>query len=236
MVDAAVAERARQGGRGANDLTTTRDACIVRVRNETGSDLSRFNVVGLDEPIFLPDDSEDAFLREVAFRGVTPATADHRGKFAILLEPAPVDRVVRAYLAGVCPVQVDVVAEGDTRADVDDGSTGVLTTAGGGSAQILWAEGGTGVQWAVVRFGGGGSGRVWRIEYPADGIEPGASAECHFYDASHSLSSGTITVWNRGPVNIGEAGAYEDNRMGFAAFIEDEGEIQAIQAFCPAAS
>lgn len=164
MLDAARAEQGRQSGREVPPLTTTRNAAIVRVKNETGADLSRASVVGLHEPIFLPTDDEDAFLREVCFRGVTPTIPDYWGKFAVLLEPAPQNVVVRAYVSGVCPVMVNVVDHDDTHADVEDSQTGRLISAGDGAAQILWREGDegygygydTGLQWAVVRVGNRG--------------------------------------------------------------------------------
>lgn len=159
MVDAARATRERQFDGGGDGPSQTRQAGIVRVKNESGSDLARCSVLGLNGPIFTPTDSEDAFLREVTFRGVVPTTA-HKGKFCILLEPAPIDRVVRAYLSGVCPVRVDIADSADTHATVEAGETGHLnSTSGGGSAQILWLESDdgygydTGEQWAVVRLG-----------------------------------------------------------------------------------
>jgi hypothetical protein len=166
MLDAARAEQGRKSGRTFGDLTTTPDAAIVFVRNDSGADVDRYAVLGLDGPVFDPAAdaaSENAFLRNVAFSGVTPAAADHRGKFCILFEPAPQDRVVRAYVAGVCPVLVDVLDTGHAYADVTDGDPGGLTSGASGGAQILWKETDgsigygygytTGVQWALVRIG-----------------------------------------------------------------------------------
>lgn len=154
--------RPRGGNSGPpGPLTTGRNAAIVRVKNESGSDLSRNSVLGLGDPVFHPDTSEDAFLREVAFRGVLPQAPDHLGKFCVLLEPAPVDRVVRAYVAGVCPVRLVVADDNHNRADVTDDDATALTTATYGSAEILWREGtdeygygyGPDPQWALVRLG-----------------------------------------------------------------------------------
>jgi hypothetical protein len=139
--------------------TTTRDASIIRVKNETGSPLARKSIVGLSAPIFPPSASVDAFLREVAFRGVEPG-GEHAGRFAVLLEPAPPDRVVRAFAAGVCAARVNVTDESHTCADVEEGNTTALLSAEVGSAQILWREGleegygyETGEQWALISIG-----------------------------------------------------------------------------------
>jgi hypothetical protein len=142
----------------SGELVQTRQADLVRIKNETGMNLLRGSVVGLSAPIFTPSQSLNAFLREVTFRGVVP-TADHAGKFAILLEPAPPDRVVRGFVSGVCAVKVDVVDPTHTCADVLAGDVTQLISQDGGTAQMLWKEGdstdaySTGEQWAYVRFG-----------------------------------------------------------------------------------
>lgn len=163
-------------------LTQTRSGDIVPVLNDTGSDLPVRAVVGLDGPIFEPGDSLEAFLREVAFRGVTP-TADHGGKFGILLAPAAADQVVRAYVAGVTQVLVDVADPDHSCADVDPGSTlNLVTKEEGGSAQLLWIDPSAyyeGLRWAIVRFGstcggsesGGTGGGLSRCDCPEDSYE-----------------------------------------------------------------
>ena len=163
MLAAGKAYRANQLGSASDPLTTTRSSSLIRVLNDTGTNLEQGQIVGLEEPIFVPEEtSVDAFLREVAFIGVTPTT-DHIGKFAVLMEPAPPDVVVRAWVAGACMARVNVVDETHTYADVEDGETGALVSSFDGSAQILWKEGdvpygyyGTGEQWAIIRFGTGG--------------------------------------------------------------------------------
>lgn len=152
---------ARDSGAGMSAGTSGqfRQGDIIKVKNESGLDLTRRSILALSMPVFTPTDSEDAFLRDVVMRGATPSTTD-AGKFAILLEPAAQDQVVRAYVAGVVQVQVDVSDDTHTCAEVGT-STSALDSATSGSAQILWREGGTGVQWAIVRFGstcGGDSG------------------------------------------------------------------------------
>jgi hypothetical protein len=193
-----------QGARYARDQTkvqsaeplgSTRRSGIVRIKNETGTDLPAFAIVGLGAPIFTPNDSPEAFAREVTFRGLTPVIGDHFGRFAVLLEPAPADRVVRAYVAGVCQVKIDVIDENHRWADVLDTDTGKLESTDFGSAQILWREGdeeygyydgyATGEQWAIVRLGqkpqGDWNGKV--------GASPIAAK------AAGVMSSGTVRLF-----------------------------------------
>ena len=143
--------------------TNTRSGDIIRVKNKTSIDLKRGNIVGLDAPIFTPTDSESAFLREVTFRGVVPDSS-HVGKFAVLLEPALPDRVVKAIVSGVCLVRLDVVDATHTHADIFPTDVTALVTNDYGSAQVLWIDNGVydggydgyygaDTKWAVVRIG-----------------------------------------------------------------------------------
>ncbi len=161
FIDTTLAQRARQQNTGSQDTPTFRQSGIIQVKNCTGSNLERFCVVGLDDPIFLPDENEDSFKNRVAFDGVTPTEDDHTGKFAILLEPLNSGSIGQACVDGVCPARVywpyDFGGDDPPEfADVGDYQTWSLQAAESGAAQILWLDsdvsrGSTG--WAVVRLG-----------------------------------------------------------------------------------
>lgn len=166
MLDAGRVFRNTRYTSGAPATGAGRQGDIVRVVNDTGEDLRRCAVVGLDSPAILPGDGIDAFLREVTFRGVAPDVS-YRGRFGVLLDPAPAGRVARAFVAGVCPVRVFVSDPDLTCADASpSGGTAYLETDPGGSAQLLWVEpddGGVwggygyevydGARWGIIRFG-----------------------------------------------------------------------------------
>jgi hypothetical protein len=180
MLDAGRAVRDGEFDGGAGERTSGRSGAIVPVLNATGGDRARHSVVGLGNPVFTPADGVDAFLQGVTFRGAVPSTASHLGKFAVLLEPAPANQVVRAVVNGVVPVLVELADAGHTCADVTNGSSDTLTSSASGSAQILWidsvaAPGGGTARWAVVRLGavcgaaeegGGGEGPPLEPEDP----------------------------------------------------------------------
>jgi hypothetical protein len=203
MLGAGKEFKAKQSSRRSGDLTSNRDACLIRVWNNTGADLAARSIVGLDGPIFTPEDSEDAFLREVTFQGVIPASPDHVGKFAILFEPAKAGQVVRAYLAGVTNVHLDLVDTTHTQADISDGDTGLLVSATSGAAQILWHElDTTGEQWALVRIGSGASSGGALVGFTDAGGIPAATstalghASCTLYGtlADDGTLGGTFTA------------------------------------------
>lgn len=169
---------------------SARSGWLARVLNDTGADLAARSVVGLGGPILGPGDSADAFLREPTFRGVVP-TAAHADRFGVLPAPIPSGRVGRAYVAGAYQARVDVSDAGHTCAVAAAGETSALASADQGAAQILWREGGTGTQWAVIRHAAaceGGTGPV-----PDDG-----TGCCSFLPEADIPGSLGVTTYSGG--------------------------------------
>ena len=133
FVDAAIAHRRRQQSSTQTARDSARQTDIVLVKNSSGVDRNRFNVLGVDGPLFTPTDSADEFKNRVALDGVTPAESDHLGKFVILLEPVGSGQIGRAVASGVCAVKINVQDEGDICADVNDGQAGSLPHPGNGA-------------------------------------------------------------------------------------------------------
>ena len=128
---------------------------LILVKNNSGSNADTGSVLGIDGPIFGPDDNLTEFKYNFALKGITP-TEDHAGKFVVLAEPIAAGKIGRAYAGGVCPAQVVVLsseAEEYQYADIYPDVTAGLFTSPNGSASILWKEGGVGIQWAMIRFG-----------------------------------------------------------------------------------
>jgi hypothetical protein len=153
FVDAARESQTRRLAQEQGSQPAGRQTGIVFVRNDGGEDRERFDVLGIEEPVFTPADDEDTFKNQVALAGVVPTAEDHTGKLVILLEPIAAGAVGRACIAGVCPAWLYVADEGHTFADVYDGDATMLRSGPTGSAQIIWKEEGTGPLWAVVRIG-----------------------------------------------------------------------------------
>lgn len=72
FLDASAANQRNQQTGVRSGSTELRSSTLIRVRNTSGRDLKQFEVLGIDAPIFDPQDSLDAFRREVTFRGVVP--------------------------------------------------------------------------------------------------------------------------------------------------------------------
>jgi len=159
FIDAAMALKAGQldaEGAGLGYAAAWQQAPI---RNDSGADRARYEVLGIKGVLFTPTDNEDHFKNRLVFRGerpalTYPATDDFDGRWAILLEPIAAGDMGRCLLAGVCPVKIDVTDATLRRADAVHNVCEYLRTCQAGGAQILWKESGTGTKWALVRLPG----------------------------------------------------------------------------------
>lgn len=161
MLQAADDLSARRNTFGREWRETFAQACIITVRNDSGGDRQRFNVLGMASTVISPESNLDEFKSRVALGMAVPDIETHVGRWAVLLEPVKAGELGRAVAAGVTVCRVDVKAEGDTHAEIADEQCEYLVSGRTGSAAILWAEAGTGVKWAVVRIGNAGDGPVW---------------------------------------------------------------------------
>jgi len=126
---------------------------VLPIKNSSGADRDRFDVLGISNVIFAPSASDKAFQNRPALVGVTPASGHVGGEYAVLLQPAAKGAIVDGMVIGITPCRVNVSDASHGFADVDSGVAGNLKSGETGSAQIIWKESGTGVKWAIVRVG-----------------------------------------------------------------------------------
>jgi len=98
FIDAAVDYRHRTAHIGQKAEPSSRQAGIILVRNDSGSDQNRLAVLGIDTPIIDPASNDSEFKNRVALSCVTPAADTHEGKFVILAEPIASGKIGRAYV------------------------------------------------------------------------------------------------------------------------------------------
>ena len=147
---------------------------VVLIRNDSGQDRQRFEILGIDAPVFLPADHLEEFQRQIALACVVPVLDEHADRFVILSEPVRAGAIGRAWAGGVCPVQVAVDDETFMFAELQDGDATALKAASSGPITILWIDAGTGIKWAIVRFGSAPAAglvpvKVWRDGGTTDG-------------------------------------------------------------------
>lgn len=133
--------------------------CRILIRNDTGSTLLALSCVEIGDPTISAVNAPFELMRHPMFAADTPTASDVA--FAITEEPIPAGQYGRAVVLGVVPCDVNITDTGHGYAAPVSGST-VLTSAATGPARILWSEGGTGTQKAVVLIDrqGAGSGSV----------------------------------------------------------------------------
>lgn len=165
FVDAALDYQDRRLSLGQGGMPPGQNSNLIVVKNNSGADRSRFQILGIDSVVISPTDNLQQFQNRPAVVGVTPTIADHRGKFVILAEPIKTGQLGLAWIAGICPVQVHMLSAHHRYADVGGGGAAGLTSGDSGVAQILWSSGTSGTVWAIVRLGaGGGQGTVFPVQ------------------------------------------------------------------------
>ena len=232
FVDAALDYRQRASRVGREARPAFRQASIVLVRNDSGSDRERFDVLGVGVPVIDPADGEEAFKERVALAGVVPVAGTHAGLFVVLAEPLAAGAIGHAFAAGVCPVRIDVPdGEGEWRiAEIAGGVTANLVAHPQGSAAILWRAGGTGVQWAVVRLGNAPGLHVFPVELSqVGGSAGGESAPASWTYDVRGVEGGALLAGDINPVAAPHqwrrpaAGPVDAATFGYAHF-QDDGE------------
>jgi len=153
VIGAARAVRRNLGSGGAGQAQLGEQSqTAMRVKNNTGSALSRFAVVGIDGILIDATTNMSSFSDQPCLLGV--ATTEG-GQYAVCLDAIPSGGIGMAAVDGIVQVKVNVTDEDTERhcAEVSDGVTTALTAVHRGSAEILWRESGTGEKWAIVRLG-----------------------------------------------------------------------------------
>jgi hypothetical protein len=155
FVDAAEAHKNRMTAPpSAQQLRESGDTVLVR--NDSGQNIIRFGILGIDGPLVEPAANLERFKNRTVLKGVIPITADHSGKFVITQEPIRPGKIGRALISGVSAVQVLVLdedAEDYQYADVFEPFGEWMIASPTGSASILWRESGLNIRWALVRIG-----------------------------------------------------------------------------------
>lgn len=182
---------------GGKDKRENLGPGVCNIKNGTGSPIAQFGILGIDDVWVEPTDSESRFCSYLPLTGAVPTTADHDGKFAVLMDPAAANQVVRAVVAGVVPVKVSVTngAEWYDHADVAQGNTAALTLLPAGAAQVLWKEDGDGEKWAIVRLGNP-TGDVTLMGKTDEAINTGNTGNCSVYLTWGSDGGEVVTATN----------------------------------------
>lgn len=138
--------------------TPTPGAGEVRfVRNDTGRDVARFGLLGVDAILYGPNENLPEFQARAVFLGVIP-TAAHAGRYCVAQEPIAAGKIGRCLVSGVSPIWLAGGDVGDPRPNTEWAELApdaTLRLARVGSAQVLWRDPDQSVGWAIVLLGAG---------------------------------------------------------------------------------
>jgi hypothetical protein len=204
LVDLAAGQDFQGTGTGAQPFGQTG---IVLVKNTSGADVTRFQVLGLDAPLISSSADLDEFQRQVAFQGAATVFANHFGKFAVMLEPVANGDFGRGVVSGVVPTLLNIDKGLWPYADILEGSV-KLECQPTGAATVLWTAASSGDQWAIVRLGSSPDGvcpvQITSIT-PTSGRFPGT-----VYDRDLGVSATIWVVDDNG--DVPQLGVFYDGR------------------------
>lgn len=129
-----------------------RNGIVVPVKNNTGATLSRYHAAGIGAPLFTHADNADTFLNQLGFNG-QDAAATYLGKFAVMQETTPDQKIGRGLLQGITVAEITVNHADHDRVDVDTSGGAKLVSQFYGAGEIVYKESGTGTKWAIIRVG-----------------------------------------------------------------------------------
>ncbi len=202
----------------------------IFVRNDTGADRNRFDIVAFVDPVFTRDDNVDAFLdrQQSSMKAIEPAWPDHFLSWGVLQQSCRSGKYARVRVGGIAVAKVNFAnadaSTGHKYATVKDSEYGYLDSAPCGPAKILWKESGTGQKWCKLWLGApmpaGFVGRTSGTISAASGsnfpytlgsgtIDIAKRSGSTYVDASWNL-----TVYNTVPVEVAASvlvvGSYDD--------------------------
>ncbi len=242
MVGAAREYAEQQFGGGLSQRSP--DVQTILIKNDSGSDVDAFDVLGVGGMTIEPSDIASAgtfnphlWRQNLCILGKKPNTTTptpnylHIGNFAILREPIANGAFGRAVVSGLSIVQLDVQYADHPYADIAHDTTR-LTTNWYGAAQILFKQKVTATTpnewWALVR--------LCNFESPVyKGVVDGAITPG---------SSGTVDIYLEGSVTspLQQVTAYFDHMEGTDAaadnaeclvrFFRDEKRWQIVELAC----
>ena len=113
---------------------------FITIRNDTGADLAATDIVGLNEPVILPEDDLDAFKDDVTIAAIAPSISSHLSRFAVMVEPVESGQPGSAAIAGVVAVMVKCLCSIHQYARIASGvSYGLVSDFGG--YPLVWIDG-----------------------------------------------------------------------------------------------
>lgn len=126
-------------------------AGLIPIRNTTGADVARFDILGIDAPVISAADNAEAYITIAGFDGITPILFDHALKFVIVPAPIPTGGFGYGVATGLVAAKVDIRSAEHTHAGIrSSGGPPTLWSDFGGPGRIISQESGTGEKYCLL--------------------------------------------------------------------------------------
>ncbi|MFA6134548.1 MAG: hypothetical protein WC869_11090 [Phycisphaerae bacterium] len=219
-------------GFGATSKAGGAPGGTILVRNDSGETRQRFDILGVTDTLYTVAQNPDTYKNRPAVKGLVPTTSAHTGRFVVLLQPLLAGDIGQACAVGVVPVQINVVSEAHTFAEVTNSQCGYLTSGTSGSAVILAKDSGTGTKWAIVKIvGGSGGGSAGASVFPAKIVSSVSGAAYTVREQSctgvgtfgDKTGTSNVLAHNLAELSLGPGGAVAVGAIVLATAITDTG-------------
>jgi len=177
---------------------------IIEVKNSTGANLRRGEVVEVGAALVSAANLKENLLFDCALAGNPPAMDS---VFAICKEPIPIDQIGTAHVSGACWALVDINHESHPRAKPANGDA-VLQSAPAGPWRILYQPSGTGEKECVLLYTGG-PGPCYVGKTDGSGITA---------VSGDTPGSGTVTLYKKGTTTLSSL-AFTDTIYNSGLFV-----------------
>lgn len=154
------------------------DAGSVPIRNDSGSAVDRFGILGITGFLIDPATNLPAFKNRPVLTGDAPVASDQE-RFAILQQPCDAGAIADGLLVGLTPVRISVIDTSDDYCDLIAGDTTFLESGPCGSDWIVYKQPGEGIVWGLVVHGVQGSQFV--LGKTSGAINKGSSGTVDLY-------------------------------------------------------
>ncbi len=177
FVDAASFVKRQTSGNTNTRNSGNKNLTVVRVYNDSGGQLNRFEAVGISDIIQPPQavDITHAATQEffnTTYKVKKPTKAD-KSKWLVLLEDIPSEMFGMAIAYGLTPCKVNIQNVADVNVETDVTTT--IPKSGAMGYEIVWVAGGvgtataTGEQYAVINVGSAAKSIRFKPTSNADG-------------------------------------------------------------------
>jgi hypothetical protein len=178
---------------GGDAKGTAKNSCIITIKNNSGEDRDRFDVLQLDTPLITKAQNENEFKNRVAFNAVD-YTGDADETPVILMQPLADGQTGRGVILGATIANVEILDGDHKYATFSSDHPEYLESSGSGSIKLLYNPG-TGDDLAVILLGSSGSNIVFAVL--TEDLEYGDTADALEYTTVSPL--GGVSTGNTLP-------------------------------------